>query len=500
MKKTSDQSKERLLGTPIDAHKEIKPKIGGQNILTPIEQRWQSRILRGTPHQLQRTNSSIESQNGSTGRQAQLAAKLNSSSRLRQFFFKAKREMILSPMRGFMTNVVVGFLVNVQLMISVVIVFEKLTDDILSYTKSVIPLITLSSLLLFLCLFSMCMLMSDLFQKGCLAWHRDSVGILIQRVTFTTCLLFTSIYLYQYVDEHEHQKEKDEYASSIIGCFSPMFVFFCLLVVKVLYFTFKEQLQLLCIKTRNTLLWLVVIVSITGLTAIFHYEFDEEGYNMPAFIKAVPIAIILLAYAGNQLWQIIYEKDLVKIMIYGYDSTIRKFITIISGSFTICFVISLITSLYLIENRQKGHEDIKDILQFILMTLVGYLGLQIEAAGSFTVDIIFEQFYFEMIEETNKNSKYLTSKKANPQKNNRGRERSETPDKEEGKAKTAQVINQKDGTTQIKINKSKNRDESNSRVVPSIKSQTLQTKNTDLQKPLLGNQRDLEGADNLSDD
>lgn len=103
-------------------------------------------------------------------------------------------------------------------------------------------------------------------------------------------------------------------------------------------------------------MWLVVIISITSLTAIFHYEYDEEGYKMPVFIKAVPIAIILLAYSGNQLWHIIYEQDVVKIMIYGYDSTIRKFITLISGALTICFVISLITSLYLIENRKKGHE------------------------------------------------------------------------------------------------------------------------------------------------
>jgi hypothetical protein len=38
---------------------------------------------------------------------------------------------------------------------------------------------------------------------------------------------------------------------------------------------------------------------------------------------------------------------------------------------------------------------------------MGYLGWQIEAAGQFTMDIIFEQFYFELIEDSSKNSKYL---------------------------------------------------------------------------------------------
>jgi hypothetical protein len=72
---------------------------------------------------------------------------------------------------------------------------------------------------------------------------------------------------------------------------------------------------------------------------------------MPVFLKAVPIAVMLLSFAGSQLWQVIYEQDIAKILIYGYDSMCRKFVTIISGCITICFVISLVISLYLIENR-----------------------------------------------------------------------------------------------------------------------------------------------------
>ena len=100
----------------------------------------------------------------------------------------------------------------------------------LSYTKSIIPLISLSSLFLALSIFSLFMLMSDLFQKGCLAWHRDSIGLLIQRIVFSVCMLFSSIYLYNYVSQHENtQKHEGKLLTfekikqmSILTCFSDL--------------------------------------------------------------------------------------------------------------------------------------------------------------------------------------------------------------------------------------------------------------------------------------
>jgi hypothetical protein len=86
--------------------------------------------------------------------------------------------------------------------------------DIMSYTKGVIPLIILGCLMITLCLFSLLMLLSDLLEKGCLSWHRDSIGILLQKTIFSLCFLLSSVYLYKYVNMLEHVPP--EYQSNII--------------------------------------------------------------------------------------------------------------------------------------------------------------------------------------------------------------------------------------------------------------------------------------------
>ena len=113
----------------------------------------------------------------------------------------------------------------------------------------------------------------------------------------------------------------------------------------------------------------------TVLATIIHYEIDEGVTDIPVFLKAIPISVILFAFAGHQVWKVIYERDAAKILINGYDSKFRVFTSIISCCLTLCFVISIITSLYLIKVRQADHSDIKDIMQFILMSTVAYLGL-----------------------------------------------------------------------------------------------------------------------------
>jgi archaellum biogenesis protein FlaJ (TadC family) len=56
-----------------------------------------------------------------------VSAKLNSNSKLRVFFFNLRRSMILQPFKGIIINIVAGFIVNIQLMLSVVIIFEKVS-------------------------------------------------------------------------------------------------------------------------------------------------------------------------------------------------------------------------------------------------------------------------------------------------------------------------------------------------------------------------------------
>jgi len=43
----------------------------------------------------------------------------------------------------------------------------------------------------------------DLLDKGCLAWHRDSVGYLLQAIVAYVCILVTAINLMTYIDKFE---------------------------------------------------------------------------------------------------------------------------------------------------------------------------------------------------------------------------------------------------------------------------------------------------------
>lgn len=73
----------------------------------------------------------------------------------------------------------------------------------LSYAASFIPLISSASLYLLLCLISLTILIGDTLNYGCLAWHRDSIGVLVQKLCFGVCLLMTLIFLYQFVKDVE---------------------------------------------------------------------------------------------------------------------------------------------------------------------------------------------------------------------------------------------------------------------------------------------------------
>ena len=43
----------------------------------------------------------------------------------------------------------------------------------------------------------------DLLDKGCLAWHRDSVGFLLQAIIANICMLVTAVNLMRYMEQYE---------------------------------------------------------------------------------------------------------------------------------------------------------------------------------------------------------------------------------------------------------------------------------------------------------
>ena len=63
-----------------------------------------------------------------------------------------------------------------------------------------LPIIVQLSLLLFIILMTLFSLAVDLLDKGCLAWHRDSVGYLLQAIIANVCMLVTAVNLMRYIE------------------------------------------------------------------------------------------------------------------------------------------------------------------------------------------------------------------------------------------------------------------------------------------------------------
>jgi len=83
---------------------------------------------------------------------------------------------------------------------AIIIVYEKYTQDSLQYSKSMLPIISQVSLIILIILITIFALGVDLLDKGCLAWHRDSVGYLIQSLVAYICILVTAVNLMRYIE------------------------------------------------------------------------------------------------------------------------------------------------------------------------------------------------------------------------------------------------------------------------------------------------------------
>ncbi len=63
-----------------------------------------------------------------------------------------------------------------------------------------LPIILQLSFVLGLIVVALFSLVVDLLDKGCLAWHRDSVGYLVQALIAYICILISAIRLMGYIE------------------------------------------------------------------------------------------------------------------------------------------------------------------------------------------------------------------------------------------------------------------------------------------------------------
>jgi len=138
----------------------------------------------------------------------------------------------------------------------------------------------------------------DLMDRGCLAWHRDSVGRLLQALICLLCLLLTSLHLKSYIEDYEASPSEIVQENSMMNCFIPLLVFSGLAGIK-----------LLCFRVRNSFMQLAITLSIVSLAFAFESHFDNEEFNAPLFIVGIPASCVLLAVSFQQLLEIYLEKE-----------------------------------------------------------------------------------------------------------------------------------------------------------------------------------------------
>ena len=181
------------------------------------------------------------------------------------------------------------------------------------------PLIVLLTSLIVIVLLTIFSLAIDLIDKGCLVWHRESLGQLLQALICLVCLLITSIKLMQYIDEIENRQDCQVYNKkcqlvqsdgiSVIKCFIPLLIFSGLWLLK-----------LLCFRVKHSIMHLAITLSVASMAFACQSHFDNDIESAPLFIVAIPASCILLAVAFQRLLEMYFEPDQCIELFYCFDS------------------------------------------------------------------------------------------------------------------------------------------------------------------------------------
>ena len=85
------------------------------------------------------------------------------------------------------------------------------------------------------------------------------------------------------------------------------------------------------------------------MVIVFYYKFDKDYNDIPFFVMCIPFSVLLLATAVKQMWDLVYEKDPIVILLYGYNAKIKLIATVIGSLSTVTYIITMMPSLYLIQ-------------------------------------------------------------------------------------------------------------------------------------------------------
>jgi len=193
--------------------------------------------------------------------------------------------MIVSPWNHFFVTLLAGFFFNLPVMTTLVLVWEKYNIDTMSYSASFVPIIVLMSILIGIVCISMFALVNELLDKGCLTWHRDALGQFFQILVCLICILTSAVNVRVYLEEYEQHPRNTIRDRSMLSCFQPLLIL-----------TILVGLKLVLFKVKHSLAITAIILSLASMTFAFESHFDNDKFEAPLFVVAIPVAFILLTF------------------------------------------------------------------------------------------------------------------------------------------------------------------------------------------------------------
>ena len=210
----------------------------------------------------------------------------------------------------------------------------------MSYAASFIPIIVLVSILMILVFIAMIALVTELVDKGCLTWHRDALGTFVQILICLSCTLVACLHLRGYIEDYEIHPKETIRTQSMMSCLTPILTMACLACVKIMLFRVKQP-------------WVAVIVMLSLASMVFAFEshFDNEQFEAPLFVVAIPVAFILLAFTWKTLFELRDIEDFDNYVFKGYDFQHKRILAWFNAAITVIFVLQQTVALYFLERE-----------------------------------------------------------------------------------------------------------------------------------------------------
>ena len=135
-------------------------------------------------------------------------------------------------MYNFLFTLLIGLIFNMPIIVFLSMAYDKVDSSEVSkdFSRCLLPLIILTFVILGVAFAAFLVLLVDLLFKGCLTWHRDSLGVIFQKMIFIICLCIFTLRMHNYLKYLEAGE-----SVKVLYCFGPLNVLSALMIIKLMF-------------------------------------------------------------------------------------------------------------------------------------------------------------------------------------------------------------------------------------------------------------------------